>query len=123
MKFVNPLPFVEDVERSRDFYAGVLGLSVLQDHGNFVMFEGGFAIHDGKSLFRNVFSCDDTSASPYGRRNLVLYFEETDLDGAFTRIRPNVQLIHDIRDEPWGQRVFRFYDPDQHVVEVGEPQL
>jgi len=22
--------------------------------------------------------------------------------------------------EPWGQRVIRFYDPDMHIVEVGE---
>lgn len=22
---------------------------------------------------------------------------------------------------PWGQRVIRFYDPDMHIIEVGEP--
>jgi len=41
MKLMNPLPFVEDVEKSRRFCSGVLGLSIIQDHGNFVMFEGG----------------------------------------------------------------------------------
>ena len=31
-------------------------------------------------------------------------------------------LVHPIRMEPWGQRVFRIFDPDKHVVELGEPQ-
>ena len=122
MQFVNPLPFVADIERSKEFYSGLLGLEVLEDHGNFVKFEGGFALHEGKSLFRAVFSTEDTNASRYGRDNLVLYFEEADLDAAFKRLMPDIQLIHGIRKEPWGQRVFRFFDPDGHVVELGEPQ-
>lgn len=28
--------------------------------------------------------------------------------------------MHDIKEYPWGQRVVRFYDPDQHIIEVGE---
>lgn len=122
MRFVNPLPFVRDIETSKNFYASTLGLSVVEDHGNFVMFENGFAIHDGADLFRSVFGTDDPGGTDYGRKNLVLYFEDADLDKTFNRISPRVELIHAIRKEPWGQRVFRFYDPDQHVVEVGEPQ-
>lgn len=122
MKFVNPLPFVSDIKRSKEFYAGVLGLSIREDHGNFVMFEDGFAIHDGASLFRTVFSADDTTSQPYGRANLVLYFEVPDLDVAYCRISPKVDLIHQVRKEPWGQRVFRFFDPDKHIVELGELQ-
>lgn len=122
MRFVNPLPFVRDIETSKNFYTSTLGLSVVADHGNFVMFESGFAIHDGVDLFRSVFGIDEPSAIPYGRKNLVLYFEDADLDKAFDRISPRVELIHAIRKEPWGQRVFRFFDPDRHVVEVGEPQ-
>ncbi|MDX9802546.1 MAG: hypothetical protein RBS96_00715, partial [Dehalococcoidales bacterium] len=22
---------------------------------------------------------------------------------------------------PWGQRAIRFYDPDNHIIEIGEP--
>ncbi len=28
--------------------------------------------------------------------------------------------VHDIKEHRWGQRVVRFYDPDQHIIEVGE---
>jgi hypothetical protein len=29
--------------------------------------------------------------------------------------------VHPVVEQPWGQRVFRVYDPDGHVVEIGEP--
>jgi hypothetical protein len=25
-----------------------------------------------------------------------------------------------MREQPWRQRVVRFYDPDRHIIEVGE---
>ena len=30
-------------------------------------------------------------------------------------------FIHNIEQQPWGQRVLRFYDPDRHIIEIGEP--
>ncbi|MEJ6394544.1 VOC family protein [Gymnodinialimonas sp. 2305UL16-5] len=122
MKFVNPIPFVRDIEISKNFYARVLGISILEDHGDFVTFKDGFAIHSGAVLFQTVFGTDDDTASAYGRANLVLYFEDDHLDRTFAEISKHVELIHPIRREPWGQRVFRFFDPDRHVVEIGEPQ-
>lgn len=59
---------------------------------------------------------------PYGRRNLLLYFEHDDVDAAFEKLAPHVELIHPVERQEWGQRVFRFYDPDGHAVEIGEPQ-
>jgi len=118
---VNPLPFVQDIGVSKKFYGGVLGLTILEDHGNFVLFESGFAIHDGASLFRTIFGADDPSSECYGRANIVLYFEDAELDETYARVAQQIDLIHAIREEPWGQRVFRFFDPDRHVIELGEP--
>ena len=122
MKFVNPLPFVKDINRAKRFYADVMRLVILEDRADFVRFEHGFALHDGASLSRTVFADERPSSTPYGRENLVLYFEAADLEEAFDRIAPHVELIHPIERQSWGQRVFRFYDPDRHLVEVGEPQ-
>ena len=55
MKFVNPLPFVADIDRSKRFYSEVLGLHVLEDLGDFVRFENGFALHDAVSLHLTIF--------------------------------------------------------------------
>ena len=122
MKFVNPLPFVADMDRAKHFYADILGLRIAEDHGSFVRFDGGFALHDGAALHATVFSAPAPEGGPWGRGNLVLYFEDADIDAAFGRIAGHAALIHPIRREPWGQRVFRFFDPDGHIVEIGEPQ-
>ncbi|WP_298813676.1 VOC family protein [uncultured Roseibium sp.] len=121
MKFINPLPFVTDMERSKAFYRDVMCLKIIEDHGNFVRFENGFALHEGRSLLQTVFSRNPEVNEPHGRYNLVLYFEDPDIWSSFDRIAPHVELIHAIERQTWGQRVFRFHDPDRHILEVGEP--
>ncbi len=123
MRFVNPIPFVRDIAASTAFYRDVLGLVVSEDHGAFVLFEGHFAIHDGAALARTVWGDGDGTgdADPFGRRNLLLYFEDDDIDACFARLKDRVTLIHGLNKQPWGQRVFRFYDPDGHAIEIGEP--
>lgn len=123
MRFVNPIPFVRDIARSRAFYETRLGLKVLEDFGRFVLFETGFAIHKGAALERTIWGDAAATQQPYGRRNVLLYFEDQDIDAAFTRIAPHVDLIHPVERQAWGQRVLRFYDPDGHAVEIGEPQI
>ncbi|MBW0369234.1 MULTISPECIES: VOC family protein [Ensifer] len=122
MRFINPIPFVSDIERSRTFYETTLGLTIREDFGNLVLFVGGFAIHEGRSLERTIWRQELSSAEAYGRRNVLLYFEDDDVDAAFARIAPHVDLIHPVERQEWGQRVFRFHDPDGHAVEIGEPQ-
>ncbi|MEM7444372.1 MAG: VOC family protein [Pseudomonadota bacterium] len=122
MRFINPIPFVADIERARRFYTEIMGLTPLEDHGNFVKFEAGFAIHDGRSLERTIWGSEAKANNGYGAGNLLLYFEHDDIDAAFAAIAPQVQLIHPIERQDWNQRVFRFYDPDGHVIEIGEPQ-
>ncbi|MCY6381256.1 VOC family protein [Hoeflea prorocentri] len=122
MRFVNPLPFVADMDRSRRFYTQVLGLEIVEDHGDFVRFDNGFAIHEGASLLRSVFGRTSKPTEPFGRDNLVLYFEVEDLDATFADIGKKVDLIHPVQMQGWGQRVFRFHDPDRHIIEIGEPQ-
>ncbi|MQW86503.1 glyoxalase/bleomycin resistance/extradiol dioxygenase family protein [Sinorhizobium saheli] len=92
MRFINPIPFVRDIDRSREFYQNRLGLKVLEDFGSFVLFESGFAIHDGVALEQTVWRQASLSKEPYGRRNLLLYFEHDNVDAAFENIAPHVEL-------------------------------
>ncbi|MCL1895382.1 MAG: glyoxalase, partial [Clostridiales bacterium] len=48
-----------------------------------------------------------------------LYFEEDDFDG-FIKNLDGLELVHPPVEHAWGQRVVRFYDPDGHIIEVGE---
>ena len=119
MKFINPLPFVRDIAISKAFYTDIMQLEIIEDHGNFVRFSGGFALHDGQSLHQTIFTTAPETA-PFGRDNLVLYFEDENLAQAFARISPHVPVIHPIEIQAWGQNVFRFYDPDHQIIEIGE---
>lgn len=50
-----------------------------------------------------------------------LYFEDNDLKVLATRLEAEgVALVHPLREQPWRQQVIRFYDPDRHIIEVGE---
>lgn len=110
MRFINPIPFVRDISRSKEFYRKRLGLRILEDFGNFVLFETGFAIHEGASLEQTVWGKASAWKEPYGRRNLLLYFEREDVEAAFEIIAPHVELIHPVERQAWGQLVFGFYD-------------
>jgi catechol 2,3-dioxygenase-like lactoylglutathione lyase family enzyme len=112
---------VRDIAVSRTFYRDVLGLTVAEDHGTIVIFKEHFAIHEGRDLATTVWGGGAVDVAPYGRRNVLFYFEDEDLDACFARLSDRVELIHPIVRQAWGQRVFRFHDPDGHAVEVGEP--
>ncbi len=32
----------------------------------------------------------------------------------------DICYVHPLFEHRWGQRVVRFYDPDRHIIEVGE---
>ena len=50
-----------------------------------------------------------------------LYFEEDDMDAFVNHLKSFViSYVHELFEHRWGQRVVRFYDPDKHIIEVGE---
>ena len=123
IRHVSTIVFVNDVARSSAFYRDVLGLPVSQDFGTMVQFEHGFAIHDGPNLLGQTYKKPGAFPSePQGHDNIDIYFETDDLEGAFHAVDDSgAEVIHPIETQEWGQRVFRFHDPDGHIVEIGDP--
>ncbi|AKB20185.1 glyoxalase/bleomycin resistance/dioxygenase family protein [Methanosarcina sp. WWM596] len=121
MKFICPLIVVNNMEISRNFYEKVLDQKVQCDFGENVSFESGFAIHL-KSHFSDLININKKDIIQKSN-NSELYFEEEDLDSFLQKLKDvdSIEYVHGIKDQPWGQRVIRFYDPDMHIVEVGEP--
>jgi uncharacterized glyoxalase superfamily protein PhnB len=121
MKFICPLIVVNNMEISRNFYEQVLNQKVQYDFGENVLFEGGFAIHL-KSHFSDLTKINRNDIFQKSN-NSELYFEEDDLDSFLQKLKNigSVEYVHELKEQPWGQRVIRFYDPDMHIVEVGEP--
>jgi hypothetical protein len=56
-----------------------------------------------------------------GSNNSEIYFECDDLDALYSRVsKDETKVIHSVRQHPWGQRAFRMYDPDNHIIEFAE---
>ncbi len=123
LKFVNTIVFVKNIGVSKAFYTETLGLKVIGDYGAFVLFENHLALHPARELADTVWKEEAPSDTdqPQGRHNVLIYFETDTLEDAFARLKDQVNLIHPIQRQAWGQLVFRFYDPDGHAIEIGEP--
>ncbi len=90
------------------------------DFGRNVGFEGGLAIWERVYALNLIFQ-EKTHDIKVGTNNAEIYFEYDDLDDLFERLmEEDVKVIHSIREQPWGQRVFRIYDPDNHIIEFAE---
>ena len=120
--FQSSVIFVKDVDASRHFYEDLLGQEVAFDFGENVSFVGGFAIHDAEHISQLVFGRSAEDVDRLGRENFELYFETPEIEAVLARLsEAGTAFVHPIREQPWGQRVARLYDPDGHVVEIGEP--
>jgi predicted enzyme related to lactoylglutathione lyase len=117
MKFICALITVNDMERSRYFYEKVLEQKVKYDFGENITFHGDFAVHL-RSHFKELIDNKDIKDNA---NNCELYFEYDDLEQMEEKLnKEGVKFVHSIREQPWRQKVMRFYDPDENIVEVGE---
>ena len=120
--FQGSVLFVRDIKISRSFYEELLGQKVVVDFGPVVGFEGGFSIWQVDHAYTILFDTQFDESSVLGHRNLELCFEESEIHTIWENVSSkNIKLVHPLREQPWGQLVFRIYDPDEHIVEIGEP--
>ena len=116
-KYTSTLVAVSDMKKSKQFYHDVLGMKVVADFGANVTLDGGLVMQTmdtWKSFIRT-----DKVLLPNNAGEL--YFEEEDLDAFLENLKQfDICYVHPLFEHRWGQRVVRFYDPDRHIIEVGE---
>lgn len=117
MKYVCPLITVSDMKQSRDFYENLLDQKVKFDFGESVTFHGDFAIHL-QSHYKKLI---DNRVIKSGGNNFELYFESDTVELIVDKLKGNgILYVHELREQPWRQKVVRFYDPDNNIIEIGE---
>lgn len=117
MELKNPLLAVADMERSLAFYETVLGLRVVLDFGASKTLTGGLCLQT-LDTWRSFLGTDQVA---FGGNDAEIYFEEDRFDAFAERLSTlPIQYVHPVKEHRWGQRVVRFYDPDRHIIEVGE---
>jgi predicted enzyme related to lactoylglutathione lyase len=111
--------FVKDMEASRKFYETVLLQEVAMDLGLNVGYKSGLALWQQDYALNVIHG---RKVTPKKGNNFEVYFESEKIDEAYASVQSSgAALVHEIREQPWGQRVFRCHDPDGFVIEIGEP--
>ena len=118
MKYTSTLIAVKDIAKSKQFYYDVLGLDVISDFGANVTLEGGIVLQTIET-WKGFIKSEEVV---FQNNAIELYFEEDDIDSFVSKLShfKDLKYIHSLLEHPWGQRVVRFYDPDKHIIEVGE---
>lgn len=118
MKFKLALLAVKDVEVSKKFYSDLFEQKVVLDLGWNVTFSSGFAIQQNFAWLTDLSEEDIIEKS----NNMEMYFEVDDFDEFLEKLKshPEVEYVHPPKKHEWQQRVVRIYDPDHHMIEIGE---
>lgn len=118
-----PVLFVRDAATSRKFYTELLQFTVIMDNGGTnLTFKEGFAVWQiwADNIIPKTLGAENIN-NPNSTSRFELCFETDDLDQIYQTLKENeVAFLHEINTEIWGQRTIRFYDPDRHLIEVGE---
>jgi predicted enzyme related to lactoylglutathione lyase len=108
-----PNIFSVDVEGSKQFYVGFLGMELVMDMEWILT----FASKDNPSSQISILQFDkkgklDNSAT-------FLSIEVSDIDKLYERaIKQNIEIVYPITDEPWGVRRFFVKEPNGATINL-----
>lgn len=106
---VVPVLTVSDIAAECDHYVRVLGLTEVMNHGWIV------TLADPKGSSQISLMTQDQTAS----HNPVASIEVDDVDQAYATAQARgLEIVHSLRDEPWGVRRFFFRDNTGNIVNV-----
>jgi lactoylglutathione lyase len=114
--------FTEDLAGTRDFYEEILGLPVLGDHGDNIVFKiGNVMVNLARVSAAASFGAPTGVADPGAGVRVVLPVAVDDVDAACAELaRHGVALLDGPVDRPWGVRTVSFADPAGHIWELAQ---
>lgn len=115
--FEGTVLFVSDITKSKLFYEKVLNQQILYDLEGTVQFESGISIWQ----LQNEHILKETLKNDLKTNRFELYFETENIEEIEKNLRNHkVEFLHATLTELWGQKTLRFFDPDYHLIEIGE---
>jgi catechol 2,3-dioxygenase-like lactoylglutathione lyase family enzyme len=126
VRFKGPAAYIADLDRSRAFYEGLLGLTVLRvmsrgEQPIAVAYTAGLSIWLATDAYAALFG--DAGLAPQHLRggNWENTFETDTYEEIYARLlAAGAEFLYEPRTLPWGQRGFRVYDPDGHILDISE---
>jgi catechol 2,3-dioxygenase-like lactoylglutathione lyase family enzyme len=111
--------FVKKIEVSKAFYEDLLGLEIEFNFGKNIIFKGGIAIWEINP--NHIIPSRLGENINVNSNRFELYFETDNLEEVFKPLKAaKINFLHEIHEESWGQQTIRFFDPDNHLIEIGE---
>jgi len=105
---------VDDLAKSREFYAGFLGFDVAMDEPGFTMFAS-----PSNRTAQITLADRNTPGLDRGVRQAQISVEVEDVDTLHAEaVRRGLDIVYPLTDEPWGIRRFFVRDPDGTVINV-----
>ena len=106
------------LKQSVKFYKEIFDLEIIADYGENKTLTGGISLNALDAWMNFA----ETDTVIFQNNAVELYFEEEDMDDFIAKLynRCDVNYVHRLKEHSWGQRVVRIYDPDFHIIEIGE---
>jgi uncharacterized glyoxalase superfamily protein PhnB len=120
MKFASTRLVASDIKAMVAFYEVVTGQSaewLAPLFAEIVTPSATLAIGSAETvaLFR------EGSAEPAANRTAILEFMVGDVDAEFARLKDRVEVVHEPKVMPWGNRTVQFRDPEGTLVSLFMP--
>jgi catechol 2,3-dioxygenase-like lactoylglutathione lyase family enzyme len=118
MKYISTLLAVKDIKKSRQFYEEIFHEEVKFDFGRNIVFKSGICLQQDFALLADISPESIVERS----HNMELYYEASDFESELNRLAEyqSIKYVHPLKIHAWKQQVIRIYDPDYHIIEIGE---
>ena len=120
MKFASTRLIAADIKGMVAFYEMVTGLSadwLAPVFAEIVTPAATLAIGSAET----VALWKEGSAEPGANRTAYIEFQVEDIDADYERLKHKVQLVHELKIMPWGNKTFQFRDPEGTAVSLYMP--
>ena len=90
----------------------------MRDFGGNVILTEGLVLQE-KKVWENLIEKEVLGVSNAS----ALYFAENDLEAFQEKLEQSsfeINYVHKLKTYDWGQKAIRLYDPDGHMIEIGE---
>ena len=120
IRYLSVVLLCSDMNRSRTFYQDLFGLEIELSIEGLTSFKEGISLWQQQIASELMYLGAEPSA-PQEFPGQEIYFETDDIEKFAEELsQRSVPLMHPIQKTPWQQKTIRFYDPDRHLIEVGE---
>ena len=120
MKFASTRLVVRDIKTVVNFYETITGQKaewLALVFAEIVTPAATLAIGAGETvaLFR------EGSAEPASNRSAIIEFQVEDVDAEFAKLKSEVEVVHEPKMMPWGNRAVQFRDPEGTLISMYTP--